>query len=156
MRIRKYDFNYSRRAFLDKMATGAMAAGVLSPLWPLIARAGDITKAYPEELLSIEAYTKGKIKTGDLITADNVEHVKDLLDPVAYVHVSQMGRQIRIVKTTTDATRLFPRKYLEATLRNQGKARLDADGNVVTAEASRGSAATRSRIPRTDWRRSRT
>jgi hypothetical protein len=45
MRIRKYDFNYSRRAFLDKMATGAMAAGVLSPLWPLIARAGDITKA---------------------------------------------------------------------------------------------------------------
>ena len=54
MRIRKYDFNYSRRAFLDKMATGAMAAGVLSPLWPLIARAGDITKAYPEELLSIE------------------------------------------------------------------------------------------------------
>ena len=45
MRIRKYDFNYSRRAFLDKMATGAMAAGVLGPLWPLIARAGDITKA---------------------------------------------------------------------------------------------------------------
>ena len=70
MRIRKYDFNYSRRTFLDKLAKGTMAAGVLSPLWPLIARAGDITKAYPDELLSIEGYTKGKMKTGDMITAD--------------------------------------------------------------------------------------
>ncbi|NTV34769.1 MAG: DUF1329 domain-containing protein, partial [Deltaproteobacteria bacterium] len=104
------------------------------PLADAVAQNGTFEKAYPEELLSIEAYTKGKIKTGDLITADNVEHVKDLLDPVAYLHVSQMGRQIRIVKTTTDATRLFPAKYLEATLANQGKAKLDADGNVVTCE----------------------
>ena len=105
MRIRKYDFNYSRRTFLDKLAKGTMAAGVLSPLWPLIARAGDITKAYPDELLSIEGYTKGKMKTGDMITADNVELVKDLLDPITYIQVSQMGRQIRLVKTTTDVSR---------------------------------------------------
>ncbi|MBP8926458.1 MAG: DUF1329 domain-containing protein [Pseudomonadales bacterium] len=134
MRIRKYDFNYSRRTFLDKLATGTMAAGVLSPLWPLIARAGDITKAYPEELLSIEGYTKGKMKTGDMITADNVELVKDLLDPITYIEVSQMGRQIRLVKTTTDVSRLFPKPYFEATLANQGKAKLDADGNVITLE----------------------
>src|SRR5210317_1584495 len=134
MRIKKYDHNYSRRLFLDRLAKGSMAAGVLSPLWPLISQAGDITKAYPEELLSIEAYTKGQIKTGDFITADNVEIVKDLLDPIAYVQIAQMGRRVKIAPTTTDVTKIFPHEYLEATLRNQGKAKMDADGNVFTTE----------------------
>lgn len=134
MRIKKYDHNYSRRLFLDRLAKGSMAAGVLSPLWPLISQAGDITKAYPEELLSIEAYTKGQIKTGDFITADNVEIVKDLLDPIAYVQIAQMGRRVKIAPTTTDVTKIFPHEYLEATLRNQGKAKMDADGNVFTTD----------------------
>lgn len=133
MHIRKYDFDFSRRAFLAK--SGALAgAGLLTPLWPLIARAGDITKAYPDELMSIELYTKGAVKTGDVITAENVEAVKDLLTPIAYKEVKEMGRRIRIVPTTRDITRLFPADYLEATLRNNGKARLDAAGNVVTAD----------------------
>ncbi|HCO59665.1 MAG TPA: hypothetical protein DIT58_05675, partial [Porticoccaceae bacterium] len=68
MHIRKYDFDYSRRFFLEKMVRGTMGAGVLTSLWPLIADAGDITKAYPEELQSLEAYTKGKVKEGDFIT----------------------------------------------------------------------------------------
>ena len=55
--IRKYDFDYSRRVFLEKTAQGFGAAGVLTGLWPLMCEAGDISKAYPEELLSIEAYT---------------------------------------------------------------------------------------------------
>jgi hypothetical protein len=109
-----------------------MAAGVLTPLWPLISQAADITKAYPEELLSIDAYTKGKVKTGDFITAENVELVKDLLDPIAYVQISQMGRRIKIAPTTTDVTKLFPHEYLEATLRNAGKAKMDEVGNVYT------------------------
>jgi hypothetical protein len=134
MIIKKYDHNYSRRLFLDRMAKGTMAAGVLTPLWPLISQAADITKAYPEELLSIDAYTKGKIKTGDYITAENVELVKDLLDPIAYVQISQMGRRVKIAPTTTDVTKLFPHEYLEATLRNAGKAKMDADGNVFTTE----------------------
>lgn len=134
MYIKKYDHNYSRRLFLDRLSKGVMAAGVLTPLWPLISQAGDITKAYPDELLSIEGYTKGKVSTGDFITADNVEHVKDLLDPIAYNQVSQMGRKIKIVKSTTDVTKLFPHQYLEATLRNQGKAVIDADGNTFTTE----------------------
>jgi hypothetical protein len=133
MHIRKYDFDFSRRAFLGK--AGAMAgAGVLAPLWPLIAHSADITKAYPEELLSIDAYTKGKVKTGDLITAANVDLVKDLLTPIAYKEVKEMGRRIRIVPTTRDVTRLFPADYLEATLRNNGKAKFDKDGNVWTAD----------------------
>ncbi len=83
MHIKKYDFDYSRRFFMEKTAKGLMGAGVLTSLWPLIGNTGEIGKAYPEELQSLEAYTKGKVKEGDVITAANVEHVKDLLDPVA-------------------------------------------------------------------------
>ncbi len=134
MHIKKFDSNYSRRQFMEKLAKGSMSAGVLTSLWPLIGHSADITKAYPEELLSIEAYTKGKIKVGDYLTVDNVEYVKDLLDPGVYIHVTQMGRRIKMVETTTDVTRMFPHEYLEATLSNQGKARWDAGGNVVTTE----------------------
>tara|TARA_R110002110_G_scaffold119587_2_gene294249 strand:- start:75 stop:1439 length:1365 start_codon:yes stop_codon:yes gene_type:complete len=133
MRIKKYDFDYSRRTFMGKAAIGA-AAGVLAPLWSTIAKSGEITKAYPEELLHIEAYTKGAIKPGDIVTADNVEHVKDLLDPIAYNQVKTMGRRIHIVETTTDVTKLFPHEYLEASLANNGKAKFDAKGNVVTSD----------------------
>jgi hypothetical protein len=38
-------------------------------LWDVIAKEGDVTKAYPEELLSLDLYTKGKIKAGDQINA---------------------------------------------------------------------------------------
>lgn len=133
MRIRKYDFDYGRRALLQKTAQGICSAGVLTPLWPLLSHANenDITKAYPEELLSIDAYTKGQIKTGDFITADNVDIVKDLLDPVAYKQIKEQGRRIKMRETTTDVTKLFGAAYLEATLSNQGKARFDDNGNIV-------------------------
>jgi len=133
MHIRKYDFDYSRRMFLEKTAKGVAAAGVLAPLWPMIANsADDVSKAYPDELLSIEMYTKGKVKPGDVITAANVEHVKALLDPVAYMQVKTMGRRIHIIESTKDVTKLFPHDYLQATLRNKGKAKLGSDGNVYT------------------------
>lgn len=32
--IRKFDFDYSRRTFMDKTARGIATAGVLAPLWP--------------------------------------------------------------------------------------------------------------------------
>jgi hypothetical protein len=134
MHIRKFDFDFSRRVFMEKTAKGILSAGVLAPMWPLVAHGADITKAYPDELLSIEGYTKGKIKTGDLLTADNVELVKNLLDPVAFKQVKEMGRQIRIVASTRDVTRMYPAEYLEATLRNKGQAKFDADGNVVTLD----------------------
>ena len=131
MHIKKYDFDYSRRFFMDKMAKGAMGAGVLTSMMPLVGNTGDISKAYPEELTNIEVLTKGKIKTGDIVDANNVEHVKDILDPVIYIQITQQGRRIRIAPTTTDVTELYPRDYLEATLRNQGKGAFDANGNVV-------------------------
>lgn len=131
MHIKKYDFDYSRRFFLEKTTKGLMGAGVLTSLWPLIGNTGEIGKAYPEELQSLEAYTKGKVKEGDVITAANVEHVKDLLDPVAYLQVTQMGRRIRVVPQTKDVSKLFPNDFYRATLKNQGLAALDANGNVV-------------------------
>lgn len=129
MHLLKYGFDYSRRAFLAKAGTMA-GAGILAPLWPLIAKGADITRAYPDELMSIDAYTKGKIKTGDVITAANVDIVKDLLTPIAYKQVKEMGRRIRIVPTTKDVSRLFPHDYFEATLKNAGKASFGTDGNI--------------------------
>jgi hypothetical protein len=137
MHIRKYDLNYSRRHFLESVSKGALAAGVLTPLWPLIGNTAEIDKAYPDELLSIELYTKGKVKVGDVITADNVEYVKDLLDPIAFIQVSQMGRRINIVETTRDVTKMYPHEYLEATLRNSGQAVFDETGNVFTKDGKR-------------------
>lgn len=129
MHIRKFDVDYSRRMFLERTLKGASAAGVLAPLWPMIAN-GNMEKAYPDELTSVEMFTKGKVKTGDFVTADNVDAVKDLLDPITYQQVKTMGRRIKIVPTVTDPAKLYPHDFLEATLRNKGKAKIGSDGNI--------------------------
>jgi hypothetical protein len=131
MHIKKYDVNYGRRALLEKVALGIGTAGVLMPLWPLIANGADMSKAYPDELLSIELYTKGKLKPGDVVDANNVDYVKDLLDPIGYHEVKNMGRTFHLVAPTTEAAKLNPHDYLEATLRNKGQAAFDANNNVV-------------------------
>ncbi len=132
MRIKKYDHDYGRRELMKKVATGA-GAGVLAPLWPMIANSADnVSKAYPDELLSIEAYTKGKIKPGDQLTAANIDLVKDLFDPITYTQIKSQGRRITVVESTRDVTKLFNAPYFEATLRNKGRARFDNTGNIVT------------------------
>jgi len=135
MRLLKYGRDCSRRHFLQQAAAGVFSAGVLMPAWDAIAQSGDVSRAYPDELLSIEGYTRGKIKTGDEITAANVEHVKALLEPIRYEQILHQGRRLKVGKTTTDIMRLSPWDYIEATLRNAGKARFDAAGNnVVNAD----------------------
>ena len=136
MHITKYGRNFSRRHFLKQLATGALSTGVLTPLWKAIASSGDISAAYPEELLSIENYTGGRVSAGETITAENVESVKDLLDPIQYVQISQMGRRLRVLDTTTNIFKLNPWEYIEATLKNTGLARFSADGNVVTDDGN--------------------
>ena len=106
--------------------------GLLMPLWDAVDDTGEITRAYPDELLSIEAYTKGKVRIGDEITAANVEYVKDLLEPIKYAQIARLGRRLKVAATTTDLRRLSPWEYNEATLRNRGLARFDSKGNVVT------------------------
>ncbi|MBN8887098.1 MAG: DUF1329 domain-containing protein [Rudaea sp.] len=130
MHIKKFDFDYGRRMLLQKAAIGA-GAGVLAPLWSHIANAADASKAYPDELLHIEAFTKGKIKVGDVISADNVDVVKDLFDPITYKQIKTMGRKINIIEPPKSVAELFPADYLEVTLKNKGKAKFDANGNVV-------------------------
>ena len=134
IRIRKYTADYSRRRFLEQTAAGMFGAGVLAPVWSTAAENGDFTQSYPAELLSIEDYTKGKLKVGDTIDADNVDLVQDLLDGVRYMQIKQMKRKLELVPVTTDMTKLSPVEYIEATLRNKGVAKFDANGNVVTQD----------------------
>lgn len=134
MNIIRYDREYSRRKFLADAARGVLSCGVLMPLSQAIASNGEISKAYPDELLSIEGYTKGKIKTGDYIDSSNVDLVKNLLEPVRYEQIKTMGRKLKITKTTTDVMRLSPWEYIEATQKNNGKAVFDAKVNVVNKD----------------------
>ncbi|MEM9122707.1 MAG: DUF1329 domain-containing protein [Pseudomonadota bacterium] len=126
----KFRSRFSRRDFGKLAAGGVLSTGVLAPLWPTIAKTGSFTRAYPDELLSIEEYTGGKISTGDYIDASNIEHVEELFDPIRLSQIKDMGRRMRVVPTTTDIYRMSPYEYIEATLSNQGKARFDEAGNV--------------------------
>lgn len=133
MRIRRHDFDDSRRQLLAR--GGAFGgAGVLRSLWPTVADSGDIARAYPEELLHIEAFTKGQVKVGDVIDADNIDLVQDLVDPIVYQEVKQDGRKFFMQDTPTAIETLFPPYFLDATLRNQGLATFDDAGNVYTRD----------------------
>lgn len=134
MHIKRFDRGYTRRKFLRDASCGVLATGVLSPLWEVIAATGEPMKAYPDELNSIEGYTGGKISTGDEINAGNVELVKDLLEPIRYEQILKHGRKLTIAPTTQDIMRLSPWEYIEATLKNAGKAKFDEKGNVVTQD----------------------
>jgi hypothetical protein len=134
MHVTRYDRGYTRRRFLDQAARGVLVTGVLAPLWDVIAATGSVEKAYPDELLSIEGYSRGRLKPGDFIDAGNVDQVKELLSPIVYTQIAKLGRKLKLAATTTDIMRLSPWEYLEATLANRGKARLDANGNVVAPD----------------------
>ncbi|ORE87284.1 hypothetical protein ATO7_09592 [Oceanococcus atlanticus] len=133
MRVRKYDFDYGRRKLMQNAALG-LGAGVLAPLDKVFAAEQTLERAYPEELLSIENYTKGKISTGDIIDAGNVDLVKELFDPIVYDQIKNVGRKIKIKATETDFRKFFPHEYYEQTLRNMADgvtAQWDANGNVI-------------------------
>jgi len=134
MHIIKYDKGFTRRYFMESAGKAALGAGMLAPLWDVIARDGDISKAYPDEALDIAHYTDGKINVGDTLDADNVEYVRDMIDPGMYLQISQQGRLVDVAPTETDINRLSPADFNEATLRNRGQAKFDANGNVVTLD----------------------
>ena len=121
MRIRKYDINYGRRKMMQNVAYGlgaGVGAGVLMPWDKLLAKDLDnIQKAYPDELLSIEAQTKGKVKVGDYIDKNNVEYVKHLLDPGTYEQISGVeGRRVYVKAPTLNPRDLVSAAYYDATL----------------------------------------
>ena len=132
MYLLRYTRGFSRRHFLGELARGAVSLGVLGSLVDIMQDSGDVSAAYPDELLSIEEWTGGQLAPGDEINADNVGLVEELLDPIRFAQVERMGRRLRLRPTTTDIMRLSPRAYLEATFSNRGRARFDTNGNVVT------------------------
>ena len=121
---------WSRRDFLKK--TGAWAgAGMLQPVLNLAAAGKTIAAAYPDELLSIEKFTKGRVKPGMIISKDNAELVKDISPEGLYLEL-QRGAQIKIADTTTAPDGIIPPHWIQATLRNKGKAALDKKGQLWT------------------------
>ncbi len=134
MNIRKYDFDYSRRLFMEKTAMGLGGAGVLTSLWPEVCRAGSFENVYPDELHDIEAFTKGQVKVGDVIDADSIDLIQDLVDPILYQEVKQDGRKFFIQPSPKEIETMFPPYFLDATIRNQGLATFDEIGNVYTTD----------------------
>lgn len=132
MHIRKYGPDFGRRELLKKSALGIGAVGVLSSMWPMIAKSAspNIKMAYPEDLYSLEAQTKGKVNTGDVIDASNVEHVKHLLDPIAVHEILHDGKKINTRASTHEITDLMEDPFLEATLKNWGKNITDESGQA--------------------------
>ncbi len=104
---------------------GAMTSGVCSNIWDYLLDGRDLAYAYPSKYLSIEEYTKGKVKVGQEITASNVESVKDLLAPGSYELIKKYGKKVKIVETTTDPYKLVYKPYMEASERNNGLAIID-------------------------------
>src|SRR5208337_103652 len=134
MRVIKYGEGWTRRHFMQQVAKGVLAAGVLAPLLEVVGRNGDCAAAYPPDLLSIEAYTKGKLKPGSVLDADNVDLVQELLDPIAYWQIKNDRRTVDLIATETDVTKICPAPYVEATLRNKGLHHIGPDGNVWTKD----------------------
>ncbi len=131
MRLIKYDREYTRRHFMEQTAKGVVGTGVFMPIWDAVQKGGgDISAAYPEEALSIETYSKGAVKVGGTLDASNIDSVKDLVDPIAYIQYKKQGRVSDVKATTTDITKLGPWDYVQATDANRGKATFDEKGNV--------------------------
>ncbi|MBI4529160.1 MAG: DUF1329 domain-containing protein [Deltaproteobacteria bacterium] len=119
---------WTRRGFLK--AAGAWAgAGLLQPLLPLIGSGKSIAAAYPDEVLAIEKYTKGRVKPGMVISKDNAELIKDIA-PEGLIVELQRGGQIRIAPTDLRPEAVNPRYWVEATLKNKGQAVLDKKGQL--------------------------
>ena len=134
MHIRKFDFDFARRHFMAQTARGFGAAGVLSGLWPEICCSAETTRAYPEELLDIESFTKGRVKAGDVIDADTIDLVQDLVDPILFQEVKQDGRKFVIQRAEHQVEAMYPPYFFDATLNNQGQARFDNDGNITNGD----------------------
>jgi hypothetical protein len=96
---------------------------------PLIGAGKTIAAAYPDEALSIEKYTKGRIKPGMIISKENVELIKDIAPEGLLVEI-QRGGQIKIAETDARPDAVNPKYWNAATLRNKGQAVLDKKGQL--------------------------
>jgi hypothetical protein len=121
-------YRLNRRQFLKTGAT-FLGAGLLQPVLPLIGAGKDASAAYPEEILSIEKFTHGKVKPGDVINKDNADLVKTIAPEGLYAELLQ-GREIKIAEANLKPQALVPVPWVDATLKNQGQAILDQKGQL--------------------------
>jgi len=123
-----YFAHWTRRGFLKRAGAWA-GAGLLQPVLSLIGSGKSIAAAYPDEVLSIEKYTKGRVKPGMVISKDDADLVKDIA-PEGLIVELQRGGQIKIAETDLRPDAVNPKFWVEATLRNKGQAILDKNGQL--------------------------
>lgn len=117
------------RSRLSRCMIGSMA--LVLAVGPASAEAdGVFWEAVPP---SIEELTNGKVKTGDRITKENVELVRDLMPESLYELTLNDGAEFTI-SPHTPAEKLVPGCLVDATNRNRGKAVFREDGTVLTAD----------------------
>jgi hypothetical protein len=139
-------FTMNRRHFLKTGAT-FLGAGLLQPVLPLIGAGKDVSAAYPDEILSIEKYSHGKVKPGDIISKDNADLVKDFAPEGLYTELIH-GREIKIAEANLKPQALVPVPWVDATFKNQGQAILDAKVSSGPKADSHGLVAIRFPKPR--------
>ncbi len=80
------------------------------------------------EVPTIDALTGGKVQIGDLINKDNVDLVKEYINPGIYKAIEQ-GMVMRMGKQLPP-DKLVPKSFREITEKNRGKAIIDEGGAV--------------------------
>jgi len=119
---------WSRRDFL-KTAGSWAGAGLLLPVLKLMGAGKCLAAAYPDEVLYIEKYTKGKVKPGMIISKENADLIKAIC-PEGLFQELKRGAEIKIAETDLNPDAMQPHYWNEATVRNQGQAVLDSKGQL--------------------------
>ena len=78
---------------------------------------------------TIEELSGGKVKIGDLIDKNNVDLVKEYLDPGSYASVKN-GLILKMATMNLPPEKLLAKHFRDATERNRGKAVMDENGTV--------------------------
>jgi hypothetical protein len=125
----------TRRGFLKGIGYAFGTIGFAS-LGDVIFGGKDWSLAYPDEVLSIEQFTQGKIKPGDWITQDNVDLLKDALPTGCYELTKAGGQQLRVRETSGKDELMDPYNY-DATEKSLGNAVLDSNGNLYTKQGKK-------------------
>lgn len=123
------------------MKSNVWAATASIAIWTLFAAQGAFAETpvdpkfpWAKPVPTIEELTGGKIKTGDKITKDNMQYVKDNM-AVGMDVLTADGAEW-IVAPHTPSSKLIIPGIVEATHRNAGKALVKPDGSVYAADGS--------------------
>ena len=104
-------------------------------VWPVVSQAEESLKVWwAKSPPSIEEISGGKLKIGDKITKDTVEHVKDYMLSAFYLDTLD-GAEWEIAAYTR-GEELIPQAMLKATKEHLGKAVISPTGTVRMADGS--------------------